>query len=183
MDTARTAKEARLLGLKTYFTGKACPKGHVSERSAHNRGCIECDREITNAYCRRKYQENIESEREYRRRHYEQNKDAYRASSARQRDEGYQRIWWERNKGKWNAHIAKRKASQAQRTPVWSETSAIEEFYKNCPPEMAVDHIVPLRGRTVSGLHVLANLQYLTKSANSKKSNIFNPEIYPEQLC
>lgn len=180
---ATTAKEAKTLGLKTYFTGKPCPKGHISERSVRNRGCLECDREITNAYCRRRYRENIDEERAYRRKHYEENKDAYKASASRQRGEGYQKIWWERNKGKWNALIAKRKADQSQRTPAWSEANAIEQFYKNCPTGMTVDHIIPLRGKAVSGLHVLANLQYLTKSENSKKNNTFNPEIYPEQLC
>ena len=28
-----------------YFTGEACPKGHISPRQASNRGCIECLRE------------------------------------------------------------------------------------------------------------------------------------------
>jgi hypothetical protein len=38
--------EAKALGLKHYFTGKACPKGHVSKRTTHNTSCAECQREI-----------------------------------------------------------------------------------------------------------------------------------------
>lgn len=37
-----TRKEARALGLRNYFTGKPCPKGHVTERNTGNGHCKEC---------------------------------------------------------------------------------------------------------------------------------------------
>lgn len=47
----------------------------------------------------------------------------------------------------------------------------IRRFYKNTPKGMVVDHIIPLQGRLVSGLHVVWNLQYLTPEENMRKGN------------
>lgn len=35
-------KEALELGLKTYFTGKPCPAGHIGERLTRNGSCVAC---------------------------------------------------------------------------------------------------------------------------------------------
>ena len=66
---------------------------------------------------------------------------------------------------------SKRRASKLQRTVPWSNLEEIANFYKACPKGLEVDHIIPLQGKYVSGLHVLNNLQYLTKSQNSSKGN------------
>jgi len=55
--------------------------------------------------------------------------------------------------------------------PKWADLVAIEEFYKNCPEGMSVDHIYPLQGELCCGLHVLENLQYLSIKDNSSKNN------------
>jgi 5-methylcytosine-specific restriction endonuclease McrA len=49
----------------------------------------------------------------------------------------------------------------------------IKEFYEKCPKGMVVDHIIPLQGKLISGLHVIWNLQYLTPHDNLKKGNRF----------
>ena len=53
------------------------------------------------------------------------------------------------------------------------DVQMIKEFYDNCPKGMEVDHIIPLNGKRVSGLHTIGNLQYLTPNANRSKSNKF----------
>lgn len=64
-----------------------------------------------------------------------------------------------------------RKTRLLAATPPWVDLKEIRGFYDGCPTGMHVDHTVPLRGRNVCGLHVAANLQYLTAAENFRKSN------------
>lgn len=57
------------------------------------------------------------------------------------------------------------------RVVAWTDWNEIEQVYKNCPKGMVVDHIIPLQGKNVSGLHVSWNLQYLTPEENNRKHN------------
>ena len=86
------------------------------------------------------------------------------------------REWAARNKDKIKARNALARAEKLKRCPVWADKNAIEEFYANCPEGYHVDHIIPLRGKTVSGLHVLENLQYLPAKENMSKGNKFLTE-------
>ena len=83
------------------------------------------------------------------------------------------RLYVSRNLHLYRAHCAKRRAAKLQRTPPWANLKDIKRFYMNCPEGMEVDHIIPLQGETVSGLHVLKNLQYLTPEQNRSKHNDF----------
>ena len=60
--------------------------------------------------------------------------------------------------------------------PSWADKKGIKDFYKNRPDSCHVDHIIPIRGVNISGLHILANLQYLPKLDNMKKSNHYSLE-------
>lgn len=66
------------------------------------------------------------------------------------------------------------KSSKIQRTVPWSELLEIRSFYNKCPSGYHVDHIVPLNGKLVSGLHVLSNLQYLPAAENCSKNNTYS---------
>lgn len=80
------------------------------------------------------------------------------------------------NPGKRRAQTRKRQMALLQRIPKWADLKAILKFYENCPKGYEVDHIIPLRGKTVSGLHVLNNLQYLTPTENRSKGNKYVQE-------
>ena len=81
--------------------------------------------------------------------------------------------WYENNRSKQHAKSSMEKAAKLQRIPPWADLDAIKEFYLNRPEGYHVDHIVPMRGKTVSGLHTLENLQYFPAKENLSKGNKF----------
>lgn len=76
------------------------------------------------------------------------------------------------NQGKNAAYAAKHRAKALGALPSWSDLAGIESLYaKAARNGMHVDHIYPLRGKTVCGLHVLNNLCLLTPLENLRKGN------------
>lgn len=86
--------------------------------------------------------------------------------------------WARKNRDRVNALDAKRNAAKAKATPSWADPAAIRAIYREAARltqetgvRHEVDHIYPLRGRMVCGLHCEANLQVLTKAENQRKYN------------
>ena len=82
---------------------------------------------------------------------------------------------WRRNNKAYDAFRARTyRARKQQQLPAWADLTKIKEIYLNCPEGYHVDHIVPLKGKIVSGLHVEYNLQYLPARENLAKRNIYH---------
>lgn len=83
----------------------------------------------------------------------------------------YHKDYYQENKERYRAYTAKRRALILNAIPPWADLLKIQEIYENCPEGYEVDHIYPLQGVNSCGLHVENNLQYLTIEENRKKSN------------
>lgn len=89
--------------------------------------------------------------------------------------------WARNNRGKANANIKAYKMRKKQACPTWlteDDMFLISEAYELAALRTQmfgfswhVDHIIPLRGKSVSGLHVPWNLQVIPGTENMKKSN------------
>lgn len=115
---------------------------------------------------------NKKSIAERHRRYKEANKDKFR---------DYARKHYENNKEKHTEKSVLRKTRRELAKPSWLTKENLEEieyFYWlaldlkiSTGLEYHVDHIIPLRGKTVCGLHVPWNLQILSREDNLKKGN------------
>jgi len=89
------------------------------------------------------------------------------------------KIYKKTDKGKRlaNYHCALRYSRKKQRIPKWitkEQIYQIKIIYLNRPKDFEVDHIIPLCGKNVSGLHIPENLQYLSAEQNRIKNNKYN---------
>lgn len=85
-------------------------------------------------------------------------------------------------------HSAKRRAETLDATPVWltkeqhddikAMYALAKKFERLCNTCYHVDHIVPLAGKDVCGLHVPWNLQLLPAKINMTKGNRYNGETF-----
>ncbi len=120
------------------------------------------------ANMRNYYLNNKEKEKQYQRVYYVTNKDKIQ-------------LYNKNNSDKLSAKCAKRRASKLSATPNWLTEEHFEQikiFYKKAKNlgkwsnvSYHVDHIIPLQGKIVSGLHVPWNLRVITEEENLRKSN------------
>ncbi len=131
---------------------KTCNKG-LHQYPVEHKQCKECGREANRAW-------------------YRAHKNYNRAKT---------KSWQQENPGKALAKRKRYEATKLKRTPPWltqEQLHSIELFYLSAKwvesileEPIHVDHIVPLQGEEVSGLHVPWNLQLLTAKENTSKGN------------
>lgn len=173
VEWPKTRKEARAIGALKYFTGKPCKRGHVATRLSSCGVCEVCGREAA---------------KEYSARNYERRKGYYKEWCGKNPGKlsVINRAWQARNPEKMLAIKSTRRARKLNATPSWlteQHKLEIEQKYtlaiiheQVTGFKWHVDHIVPLRGKKVCGLHVPWNLQVIPAKENLKKHATFEVE-------
>jgi hypothetical protein len=191
MDTTtlpKTRAEAKATGASHYFTGEPCKHGHIAPRKTKG-ACIECLKvewaqgnearaEYFKEYNRR------EDVKDRKNEWYQENREqVIQAAATRpaQVKREYRNAWKETHKVQIRADTKARRRKHRDATPSWltrKQKSEIRQVYQiaitmtqTTGEQYVVDHIVPLRGADVCGLHVPWNLRVITQEENLVKSN------------
>jgi len=142
------------------------------------KACTRCgvERPLTEFYKRKETKDGRTS-------HCKQCRNEYR--NTRPRSKNYRetnRQSYYRNPGPYREAKARRRAAKLQRIPKWREAEwddfVFSEAYSlaklrtqitGVPHE--IDHVIPLQGDLVSGLHIAENIQVITRLENRQKGN------------
>jgi len=190
--------EAKLLGLKTYNTGKPCKHGHFADRYTIAAKCVECtvvqstawrvsNPEKHSASMRKWMENNRELHGTRVKRWQAANKDKVREDAKKWVAANPEKVkaktlrYIKKHPEAYTARAVASVAKRAKRVPQWLTSDdwwIMREAYKlaKLRTQMLgfiweVDHIIPLRGELVSGLHVPQNIQVIPKALNRAKRN------------
>lgn len=139
-----------------------------------------------NEYRKQYYRDNKSYLNNYKRKYYQNNKAKCIGYVLKSRLKNHEKVksknreYFRNNRAMFNARKALRRARLLQATPKWADLKSIKQIYLDCHTKSLltnlqyhVDHIIPLRGKYVSDLHVENNLQILEASENLKKGSTF----------
>lgn len=148
--------EAKGKGLKFFFTGKPCSRGHVSERRAVNGVCVSCEQEERNrnqkANSARFRERHKDEFREYQRNWYHANKESATQTRKKYVENNYEKVkelrnknnkmfretnpeyhsaWWKNNKSKAVEYGKRDYAKQARRR--WNKNNrGLKNYHTRC---------------------------------------------------
>jgi 5-methylcytosine-specific restriction endonuclease McrA len=191
MDTTNlptTRSEAKATGAKYYFTGDPCKHGHIAPRKTKG-ACVECLKAEwaqalkTRAEYFKEYNKS-EAGQKAKKGYYERNKDAVIAAAQARPDEvkrQYRKTHKINNPDMYRELVSVRRRRFRDATPKWlSPEQRMEirlkyrlaiELSRSTGVRHAVDHVIPLQGEEVCGLHVPWNMEVITQEENLKKYN------------
>lgn len=191
-------QEAKALSLKFYNTGKPCKHGHLSDRYTSTAVCVECikiagvdkyknNRDSQLASWRKWHDSNKNIHKIRVKRWQEANKDKVKADAKAWTVANPDKVkakalrYIKKHPDAYTARAVASVAKRAKRVPQWLTSEdrwLMREAYSLAKLrtelfgfKWEVDHIIPLRGNLVSGLHVPTNLQVLPKTENRSKRN------------
>ena len=181
-----TRKSALAAEEKQYFTGKPCKTSkHIANRRTKTGECMACRAEFLIEW----RVKNPSKVKQHNDTQYENHADSLIARSKKFNVQNKEKVTlWKRRYQKQNPHIfakigAKRRSAKLQRTPAWltdNDHWMIGQAYELAALRSKitgfawhVDHVIPLQGKTVSGLHTPYNLQVIPAAVNISKSNKF----------
>ena len=166
--------------MSRYKSNTPCKRGHVGDRYIRTGNCCECERIRSKERCTtprwRAYQ------RAYLKKRY------YSDPAYREKKRSIRRRVYHRD-GKGLERVIRRYAAKKMATPSWltkEHIVAMQTIYtvarmltKESGVKMDVDHIIPLNGKNVCGLHVPWNLQVTPAYINRSKAN----KVLPTWKC
>jgi hypothetical protein len=191
-------RDATLLGVKFYCTGKPCKYGHLSDRYTKTGMCVDCvkirsliwKKDNPDAYkaSMRKWWKNNKETHNARVKDWQiNNKDRIKKTAKNwvvnnpEKVAAKSKRWRLKNPDKVLESAVKSNLTRHRRVPSWltkQDKLDIQKTYALAKELTAAygfpwefDHIAPLRGRLVSGLHVPSNLQIIPKDQNRRKRN------------
>ena len=175
-------EEAKASGLKRYYTGVPCQNGHDAERYVSKAKCCKCLADRKRDLYRRKTGSvgKVRLTEDQKRSKIRKLVADWKKSNPEKVAE-QKRRYRKNNPQKRAAEKAKRRASKLNATPSWltkEQLAQIEAIYLHAQiwTEVTgvpyhVDHIIPLQGTHVCGLHVPWNLRVMKGEDNVRKSN------------
>jgi len=156
-----------------HYEGLPCKHGHGNTRYITSRVCVVCVRNKASAW-KRSNPDKVRAACKKRRERYP---DLWKRESREARNARVV-AFKKRNPGKVNAETAARKQHIKNATPSWVDKKELEAFYveaarltQDTGMKYHVDHIHPLRGKSLNGLHVPWNLQVIPAKQNLQKGN------------
>lgn len=174
VELPKSRHEAKSIGSTYYYTGKACKNDHIAERQTNNGNCIECNRNYAMSHYKGNSSECITKVKQYQ-------------SSNKNKVKSWAKNSYQNAKPAYFARVRKRELAKINRTPPWlsveqlAEITAIYKERDRLQTETGeayhVDHIVPLQGSNVSGLHVPWNLRIIPAYNNLSKGNKLLSEV------
>lgn len=188
-DIPANKVKAKQYGAQYYIENKEAINKHNKEYAELNKEHLA---KKSKEYSLKNRETLVEYQKEYRKNNSEKIKLQKKIYQEENADfiKAQAKKWKQNNKATVLAATRKRELAKIDRTPAWADYEKVKDVYKDCEEvnlaartagcteKFVVDHVIPLQGELVSGLHIESNLQIITQTDNLVKGNSFNYEDY-----